>query len=356
MPTVPPDESPLKHEGTEENARLNAVIALDLLDKPEEERFLRITRLVRRHFQASASAITLLDEDRAFYLARDGLTERHNPRSHSLCAEVVQGKRPVVLADQSEDLRSPQYQALIDRLKLAFYAGFPILNPDGYAVGALCVMDHIPRRFSRRELESLADFAAIVEDEILVKRAAEENLELISQVEKLRLRAFVDPLTGVWNRGALFDLLSRERDRAQRGGQPLSVCMLDLDHFKRINDQFGHQTGDEVLRETCRRIRASVRPYDGLGRYGGEEFLLVFPETTLQQAVAQAERVREALASPPFSLGEDRSETVTASFGAAQLRDAEELDELLARADKALYRAKNRGRNQVVPSTTEDND
>ena len=198
------------------------------------------------------------------------------------------------------------YRTLVERLDLNFYAGMPIITPEGHAVGALCVMDHIPRRFDRRDLESLADFAGIVEDEILIKSATQANRELISQVEKLRIRAFVDPLTGVWNRG------------------------------------------DEVLKEMCLRVTGAVRPYDALGRYGGEEFVLVFPETTVEQAAAQAERVREAVGGRPFQLTDEAQETITISIGVAEMGRGEKMENALDRADRALYQAKNAGRNRVV--------
>lgn len=348
------EDSALMNLPHEEDLRLKAVASLELLDKPEEERFQRIVRLVRRHFQAAAGAITLLDKERAYYLAQEGLQGRQSPRSKSLCSQVVKGKQPVVIAEHSEDSQSPLYRELTQRLNLSFYAGMPILTPDGYAVGALCVMDHIPRKFSRRELESLADFAAIVQDEILIKQAAQTNRELISQVEKLRIRAFIDPLTSVWNRGAIFDLLQRELHRSRRTGQSLSLCMLDLDHFKTFNDKHGHQVGDAVLQEMCRRVRQSVRPYDALGRYGGEEFLLVFPETDLSQACTQAERVREAIGGTPFELSDTVSETVTISIGVAQVDSNEDIDKTIERADKALYEAKRSGRNKVIGRSEEE--
>ncbi len=333
----------------EEQQRLQAVSKLELLDRPEEERFARITRLVRRHFRAAAAAITLIDQDRAYYLSQDGLgPDRQSARSNSLCSYVVQGKAPVVVADHSADSLTEVYRTLVDRLDLKFYAGMPIITPEGHAVGALCVMDHIPRRFDRRDLESLADFAAIVEDEILIKTATLANRDLISQVEKLRIRAFVDPLTGVWNRGGLFDLINREVERARRSEDPLSICMLDLDRFKRINDNYGHLVGDEVLKEMCLRVTGAVRPYDALGRYGGEEFVLVFPETNLEQAAAQAERVREAVGNRPFQMTDRAEETITISIGIAEMRKGEKMESALDRADKALYRAKNTGRNKVV--------
>ena len=124
--------------------------------------------------------------------------------------------------------------------------------------------------------------------------------------------------------------------------------MLDLDHFKRINDNFGHLVGDDVLKEMCLRVTGAVRPYDALGRYGGEEFLLVFPETNLEQAQAQAERVRQAVGNRPFQLTKETSETITISIGVAEFREDEEIDSAVDRADKALYQAKKEGRNKVV--------
>ena len=124
--------------------------------------------------------------------------------------------------------------------------------------------------------------------------------------------------------------------------------MLDLDRFKRINDNYGHLVGDEVLKEMCLRVNKAVRPYDALGRYGGEEFVLVFPETKLKQAVAQAERVREAVGGQPFQLTDDAQETITISIGVAEFQTDEKLEGALDRADRALYRAKDEGRNRVV--------
>lgn len=330
----------------EEEERLRAVASLQLLDRPEEERFRRIARLVRRHFHAAASSITLLDRDRQFRVAQEGLGSRQTPRSESVCAIVVEQNSPLVIADLSENSRTCEFRRLLDDLKLRFYAGVPLHSPEGLPLGSLCVLDHIPRRFSNSDLESLADFAAIVEDEMFLRRIDEANQDLVSQVERLRLRAFLDALTGVWNRGALFDLLARELERAQRTQEPLSVAMLDIDHFKDVNDTYGHQAGDEVLRELCERLQKSIRAYDAIGRYGGEEFVVVFPETQVAQAEAQGERLRRIVEASPFILG-GGPRTLTVSVGVAT-SGGESMEELLSRADRALYRAKREGRNRVI--------
>lgn len=337
----------------QEKERLNAVNSLNLLDQPEEERFQRITRLARQHFRAGICAITLIDEARAFYLAQEGLNTRNGgDRKQTPCNKVVLDKAPFVVVDLSSEAQSSLYKDLVKKLRLYFYAGVPLLNPDGHAVGALCIMDHKPRTFSRRDLESLADFAALVEDQLSLSRKTMAERELISQVERLRVRAFIDPLTNVWNRGAIFDILAREIGRAERTDHPLSICLLDLDHFKSVNDDYGHQAGDEVLREFCRRLRKNVRSYDSVGRYGGEEFLVIFPESNVKQAFTQAERMRKSASDRNYVLAEGVEKCITSSVGVATFTGKEDIKELIARADEALYKAKHSGRNRTESSET----
>ncbi len=332
----------------EEEQRLHAVAGLQLLDRPEEERFRRITRLVRSHFQAVASSITIVDRDRQFFVSQQGLPCRETPLEDSVCAMVVREKEPMVITDMAEHHRTRHMTNVHEVMKLRFYAGVPLWSPEGWALGSLCVLDDRPRHFTPDELSCLADFGAIVEDELFLKRVGRANQELVDQVERLRLRAFVDALTGVWNRGALFDLLHRETERAKRSGSPLAVAMLDIDHFKGVNDTYGHPGGDEVLTELCRRLREEVRAYDSVGRYGGEEFAVVFPDTRPELVAGLGERLRRAVEEAPFVLGNQR-ESLTISVGMACLEGEDDtVDALLQRADEALYRAKGEGRNRVI--------
>ena len=174
---------------------------------------------------------------------------------------------------------------------------------------------------------------------------------LISARDALRFQATHDPLTGLWNRLASIEAMRRELSRSQRQKESLSVVMADLDHFKSVNDNYGHLSGDVVLRETAGRIAANVRAYDTVGRYGGEEFLLVLPESDLDQALHQAERIREDFEKNPFDLPEAQV-PVTVSLGVASLavKGAVEPDSLVWAADQALYRAKQGGRNRVEPA------
>jgi diguanylate cyclase (GGDEF)-like protein len=173
--------------------------------------------------------------------------------------------------------------------------------------------------------------------------------ELVAAREKLREQATKDFLTRVWNRSSVLDILQRELMRSARERRPVSLLMVDLDRFKSINDTFGHSAGDAVLKEFARRMLASMRPYDSLGRYGGEEFLIVLPGCDEDNARAQGERLREALANDPVSFN-DTPYTVTASFGATTWNPGSSAtaEMVIGMADMALYEAKNQGRNRVV--------
>ena len=186
-------------------------------------------------------------------------------------------------------------------------------------------------------------------------RIIELQHELITAREELREQATKDFLTRIWNRSSILDIFQRELLRGSRENRPVGLVIADLDHFKSINDTYGHFAGDAVLRECVRRMGASVRAYDAVGRYGGEEFLVILPGCDDAATGKQAERMREALANNPMSFnGESR--VITCSFGATSWAPGSTADEesLIRIADDALYRAKRQGRNRVVvlPWTT----
>jgi two-component system cell cycle response regulator len=166
--------------------------------------------------------------------------------------------------------------------------------------------------------------------------------------EELRLQATHDGLTGTWNRSAILDLLHREYELAARSGSTIGVIMLDLDHFKRVNDTYGHLAGDQVLIEATRRMQQAVRSYDLVARYGGEEFLVVSPDCDREQIQICAERIRSAMEEQPV-LTHGSMIAITVSVGTAILAPRLNTEkDALAAADTALYRAKGAGRNQVV--------
>ena len=174
----------------------------------------------------------------------------------------------------------------------------------------------------------------------------DEKLELVRAQEKMRHFAEHDDLTGLWNHRIILERLRQELDRAHRASSPLSVILVDLDHFKDVNDTFGHPAGDLVLQEIAAIFQRSVRSYDWVGRYGGEEFLLILPGTSFISARIRAEQFRSAVQTASIVDG-DRTIHVTASFGVAS-GYAADFEAMIHTADAALYRAKNNGRNCVM--------
>jgi two-component system cell cycle response regulator len=182
-------------------------------------------------------------------------------------------------------------------------------------------------------------------DELRVRVRAGERIVMLQ--EALRVQATQDTLTGAMNRGAIFELLKRELALSSRTGAPIGVIMADLDHFKQINDTHGHPAGDAVLREASTRLKAVLRGYDALGRYGGEEFMLVLPSCTADHAAEVAERARRAVADTPV-ITAGAIVSISASFGVAPAGGSMlDLDRVIRAADEALYRAKRAGRNRV---------
>ncbi len=181
------------------------------------------------------------------------------------------------------------------------------------------------------------------------RRIVDLQAELLKAREEQREQATHDSLTRVWNRPAILEILQRELDRTARENVPLTVIMVDLDHFKLVNDTHGHVAGDTVLREAVRRMQASMRSYDAIGRYGGEEFLIVLPRCDSENSRNQAERLRAAIAAESMKLSEGAI-PLTASFGVTTVIDASQATSelLIYAADEALYQAKREGRNRVV--------
>lgn len=180
----------------------------------------------------------------------------------------------------------------------------------------------------------------------------QRNRELGEAMEQIRELVNVDSLTGVCNRRRLFEVIHEESNRYSRSPGSFSICLMDIDHFKLVNDTHGHQAGDAILQAVAKCVAGDLRTIDCFGRYGGEEFLMVLPQTPLEGAHIKAERVRKKVASLKFpAIGDDFR--VTVSIGVAEYHNDESTDDTLQRADKALYRAKDAGRNRVEPGQRE---
>ena len=208
------------------------------------------------------------------------------------------------------------------------------------------------RDFFKKAAKQEEELSSRILDQHLILKEAFQNIESMNQEleetnKQLEQDARYDILSGLMNRNSLFNSMSSEIERATRSLTPLSGIMMDVDNFKDINDKFGHLHGDRVIAEIGRRLKVLLRKYDFAGRYGGEEFFIILPNTSLQQAYLIAERFRRQMAENTVDFSGEPV-TITASFGIAQYRTGETREEWVSRCDSYLYRAKNAGRNRVV--------
>jgi diguanylate cyclase (GGDEF)-like protein len=202
----------------------------------------------------------------------------------------------------------------------------------------------LQRAFAERR-QYLAELHA--SNETLERRVTERTQELVAANARLETLAITDPLTGAFNRRRLFELLSTEHQRVLRGADTMSLLMLDIDYFKKINDNYGHAAGDAVLRDLVARCLTTLRTTDAVCRYGGEEFVVLLPLTALDGAANLAERLRAAIGGTPMTF-EAVPIAVTVSIGVAEFRPSDSVEETLSRADRNLYAAKKAGRDRVI--------
>ena len=246
---------------------------------------------------------------------------------------VIQTGKPYLLLEADKAYKAfnnPPHNHILSWL------GVPLMVQDR-VIGLLAVDSSKPHHFTNENINLVAAFAEQV-------AIALENARLFTQTQTL---AITDALTGVYNRRGLIELGEFEFARARRISRPFSVIMIDIDHFKRVNDHHGHAAGDEVLRALAQRCRVGSRTVDLVGRYGGEEFLILLPESSLESARLVAERLRQSLHNESIQT-EAGPMRITISIGVAEMTDTDNLKSLIARADGALYEAKNSGRNRVV--------
>jgi diguanylate cyclase (GGDEF)-like protein len=317
---------------TDEPGRLAALSRYDILDTAAEGAFDRITDLVRTALGVPMSAVSLIDSHRQWLKSHPGIDVSETPREIAFCDHAIRGRDALIVADASLDIRFRENPLVTSEPAIASYAGVPLETPDGYNIGTLCAIDTRPRAFDPTQIAILKSLAALVV----------EQLELRNMAER-------DGLTGALTRRAFINDLDKKITLYQRSQRPAALLMLDIDHFKAVNDSHGHPAGDKVLRAVARLCDAGRRPADTLGRLGGEEFGLLLSETSEAAAFQAANRFCRAMRD--LVVDNDPPLRVTVSFGVAALCPVRTTSDLwLAAADAALYEAKRAGRNRVAVS------
>jgi diguanylate cyclase (GGDEF)-like protein len=318
-------------------------------DATLDERFERITRLARRLMDTPIAIVSLFAANRRWSTCEPDLDESFASRCATLCARTIVEDDLLVVRDARRDARFAGNPLATDGAGVGFFAGCPLRGPDGSVLGTLCVADTGAKDVRMEDGACLRDLAAIAQGEFATAMQAALRDDLMDQIGAERRRAMVDPLTRLWNRDGIVDIMDRECGRLRRAGSACAVVMADVDHFKEINDAHGHPVGDEVLCEISGRIERAVRDIDAVGRYGGEEFLISLGSSPdARCAVEIAEGIRASVCESPVrtKAGPIR---VTLTLGVAFAPPGGPCctELLIDAADRALYAGKRNGRNRV---------
>lgn len=307
-----------------EQERLAALHFLNLLDTRPEERFDRLTRMARRLFSVSIATVTLVDTDRQWFKAREGVALPETPRDISFCGHAILTDEILLVPDAREDKRFFDNPLVTGAPNIRFYAGCP-LNVGGYNVGTLCVIDAEPREFGEEEMQLLKDLALM----------AEEELTAVQQ-------ATTDHLTGISNRRGFETLAEHALTVSKRLSRPATLLYFDLNHFKQLNDTEGHAAGDRALKTFAEGLLTVFRASDVIGRLGGDEFAVLLTGTAKGTTAQTLARLKDWLRANrgdtgrvlEFSVGETGYEPGRHGSMAA----------LMAEADAAMYEQKKAGR------------
>jgi len=316
---------------------------------PIEERFERITRLARRAMHVPVAAITFLNEEKQWFKSVAGWAITELPNDQSFCPITIAAGLMTVFEDTKREAGLIQHPLVATGPQFRFYAGIPIKDEDDNLCGTFCVFDQKPRQLSKVDRATLEDLAALAQREILSERMRAIHSSMTTKLGIARRESMMDPLTRLWNRRGASVMLKAALDAGAEQGSSVGIAILDLDNFKHINDTYGHQIGDEVLRKSALRLIQSVRTNDTVCRIGGDEFMLIMKDSDSEIARVTTERIRQQLAETPVPTRQG-DVMISASVGYAIRNGIEDesVDALIERADQALLKSKSQGRDQVV--------
>ncbi|MGH8030082.1 MAG: sensor domain-containing diguanylate cyclase [Arenimonas sp.] len=329
----------------DENARLAALQRTQLLDTPPDEDFDFLANIAAQLCDVPYAFITLVDRDRVWVKSAVGFDAGPSARDDSLCARSILEDGGLSISDLSADPRTAALPTTVGGPRFRMYHGANLVTADGHRLGTLCVLDARPRTLEPKQRRQLARLARQV---MALVEAHAQRRELAQARATLEALIGVDELTGLAHRRALLERLTQETERARRFGTALSIVLLDLDHFKLVNELHGNAVGDQVLRNIGAQVRTHLRQLDLAGRHAGEQLCLVLPGTPPAGGVEVARQLREKIAATVHHC-DSQVLSVTASFGVAGLEPGfvGTVECLVKAAERALNRAKDLGRNRV---------
>jgi GGDEF domain-containing protein len=243
-----------------------------------EQKFERIVRLTAKLLHAPIAAITLIHHEHEWFKFVCGWEQRKIALDSSLGGIVADARELVVIPDAAEDARTQSHPLVAREPYIRFFAAIPLFERHGEVVGTLSVMDTRPHLQAEIDIDSLIDLAAIAQSDILADQLNNAQAALTNKLGVARREALIDPLTRVWNRRGSNMALKTAFAEADAGNQSITISVIDVDRFKTINDSYGHDVGDVVLRKIAETLVGNVREYDIVCRLGGDEFLLILPQ------------------------------------------------------------------------------
>lgn len=314
-----------------DEGRLAALNRYDILDTGREESFDRISRLIKLTLDVDIAVVSLMDAHRQWYKSSEGIDAQQVPLDIAFCRYILDSGQGFTVADAAQDPRFSDNPFVTGPAHVRSYAGVPLQTPDGFTIGSVCAVGSTARDFTAREQSILRELADLVMDQLALRRIAA-----------------IDSLTGISSRRAFKEDAQKFVTLAKRHRYALSCISFDIDHFKAVNDTYGHPGGDQVLVAVSNAVSGLLRQSDLFGRLGGEEFAVILPHTDGARAMEVADKLRLAIRALVFP-GSRPPISISASFGVAALdANADDIESLLHKSDEALYEAKRSGRNRSV--------
>ncbi|MBS3785875.1 MAG: sensor domain-containing diguanylate cyclase [Gammaproteobacteria bacterium] len=306
-----------------EAERLHALRTLEILDTSHEERFDRVTRMAKRMFGVEISLVTLVDEERQWFKSKQGLDAPETSREISFCGHAINQDGLFIIPNAVEDERFYDNPLVTDGPNIRFYAGYPLKLRQGINLGTLCLIDSKPKHLNEEDEQLLNDLGAMIEQEI-------KSVQL----------ATLDELTLISNRRGFLTLADHSQKVCRRKKIPMSIILFDLNKFKPINDNYGHHEGDFALRKFAEVMRSVFRESDVIGRFGGDEFVVMLTDSSNEVITSILDRFRTEMdamnkvISKPYRI-EYSSGVASFSYDTEQ-----SLEEMIAQADAAMYEKK----------------
>ncbi len=326
-PAVPVDES----------QRIAALRSLDMMFTSAEGRFDRITRLASRLLGAPIALVSLIGDECQWFKSAQGLAATETERDVSFCAHAILADATFVIEDAALDPRFCDNPLVVGPPSIRFYAGHPVRSADGSRIGTLCVIDRQPRRLSGEQLGVLRDLAHLVEGQLQRSTLSAVQRALVGPRDDSQRRAMTDPLTRVWSRAAIMEILHAELDAGAQADNP-GVVLVRVDNAAGVRRRDGATAAEALLAEIADRVRRAVAPGDAVGRFDTDELLLVLRDGDPRAARAVVEGIRDAVRQEPVELPAGLAQ-VALSIGIAARGSRDDTPECLIAAARGALAA-----------------